>query len=151
MFTTVRKIKKYYFIIENAFVGAHFINGSFKWMTTGQEVDTNLWVPDQPSDNDKCVQIWKGFNGIDDTDIEREKTVLCEKVRSLKDCHYISINILIYSLNSELKYIDHEKQIQWKKYGRCADDWNGVSTQDDELVLILLKSDQTRHTDKHQN
>ncbi|CAG2208362.1 unnamed protein product [Mytilus edulis] len=51
-------------ITSNVYVSGSLQGGGFIWSVSGQEIDNNLWIPDEPTDG-TCVQIWRDKKGLD--------------------------------------------------------------------------------------
>lgn len=64
----------------DVFVGGEYVNDTYRWKSTGETLNTSLWAPYQPSSQEKCIQLWQKWGGLDDTSARKYKRVLCEKV-----------------------------------------------------------------------
>ncbi|VDI43158.1 Hypothetical predicted protein [Mytilus galloprovincialis] len=66
-------------ITSNVYVGGFLQNGVFLWDDSQQQVDSALWLPDEPVGGD-CVQIWKDKKGLDALNWWFYNSVLCQQV-----------------------------------------------------------------------
>ena len=51
----------------DVFVGGEYVNDTYRWKSTGETLNTSLWAPYQPSSQEKCIQLWQKWGGLDDT------------------------------------------------------------------------------------
>ncbi|CAC5382196.1 unnamed protein product [Mytilus coruscus] len=71
-------------ITSNVYVSGRLQGGVYLWNVTGQQIDTSLWIPNEPAEGD-CVQIWKANKGLDALSGFHFMTVLCEQVNDLSN------------------------------------------------------------------
>ncbi|CAG2247985.1 unnamed protein product [Mytilus edulis] len=64
---------------SNVHVGGSLQNGVFLWDGSQQQVDSALWMPNEPVDGD-CVQLSKEFRGLDALNWWFYNPVLCQQV-----------------------------------------------------------------------
>lgn len=62
-------------------LGAYKIDGIFKWIESGENINLFLWHAGEPNDksgNEKCIHTWDDAFDWNDNDCERELPFICE-------------------------------------------------------------------------
>ncbi|XP_063409388.1 type-2 ice-structuring protein-like [Mytilus trossulus] len=65
-------------ITSNVYVSGSLQGGVFIWNVSGQQIDSSLWIPNEPAGG-TCVQIWRDKKGLDALEDTHFVTVLCEQ------------------------------------------------------------------------
>lgn len=83
-FTKYEFISCLSFYIEVIFpywLGAYKTNDSFKWISTGKNIEEFFWhsgEPNNKSGNENCIHTWEELFDWNDNDCERELPFICE-------------------------------------------------------------------------